>query len=116
MSRLCPVCVASVSRLCGFFETPAVEVCRVQLAHCATRDHASFTATALKSLEIGDEAAMLVVVRDEFVRWSYPNKLGPEVPPAFKAMNWLRGPPAQRDGLSTRGQVQAVLLIPRARR
>lgn len=45
------------------------------LGHCATRYGASFTATALKWLEITDEAAMLVVARDEFVCWSYPNKL-----------------------------------------
>lgn len=72
-----------MSRLCEVFETPAVE-CRVQLAPCATRDHASFAATALKWLEITDEAAMLMVVRDEFVRWSHPSKLGPEVPPVVQ--------------------------------
>lgn len=45
------------------------------LGHCAARYGSSFTATALKWLEITDEAAMLVVARDEFVCWSYPNKL-----------------------------------------
>lgn len=45
------------------------------LGHCASRYGSSFTATALKWLEITDEAAMLVVARDEFVCWSYPNKI-----------------------------------------
>ena len=45
------------------------------LGHCAARYGSSFTATALKWLEITDEAAMLVVARNEFVCWSYPNKL-----------------------------------------
>ena len=45
------------------------------LGHCASRYGSSFTATALKWLEITDETAMLVVARNEFVCWSYPNKL-----------------------------------------
>jgi hypothetical protein len=45
------------------------------LGHCAARYGSSFTATALKWLEITDEAAMVVVVRDAFVCWSYPNRL-----------------------------------------
>lgn len=45
------------------------------LGHCATRYGASFTATALKWLEITEEAAMLVVARDDFVCWSFPNRL-----------------------------------------
>lgn len=45
------------------------------LGHVADRYETSFTATALKWLEITEEAAMLVVARDEFVCWSYPSKL-----------------------------------------
>jgi hypothetical protein len=45
------------------------------LSHCAVRYGTSFTATALKWLEITDAAAMLVVVRDDFVCWSYPSTL-----------------------------------------
>ncbi len=45
------------------------------LGHVADRYQTSFTATALKWLEITSEAAMLVVARDEFVCWSYPSKL-----------------------------------------
>jgi hypothetical protein len=49
----------------------------VSLSHLgmiAARYATSFTATALKWLELTDEAAMLVVARDEFVCWSYPSK------------------------------------------
>lgn len=45
------------------------------LGHVADRYQTSFTATALKWLEITSEAAMLVVARDEFVCWSYSSKL-----------------------------------------
>lgn len=45
------------------------------LGEVAERYQTSFTATALKWLEITEEAAMLVVARDEFVWWSYPSKL-----------------------------------------
>ena len=45
------------------------------LGQVAERYQTSFTATALKWLEITAEAAMLVVARDEFVCWSYPSKL-----------------------------------------
>lgn len=45
------------------------------LGQIADRYQTSFTATALKWLELTDEAAMLVVARDEFVCWSYPSKL-----------------------------------------
>ena len=45
------------------------------LGEVADRYQTSFTATALKWLEITEEAAMLVVSRDEFVCWSYPSKL-----------------------------------------
>lgn len=45
------------------------------LGAVADRYQTSFTATALKWLEITPEAAMLVVARDEFVCWSYPSKL-----------------------------------------
>ena len=45
------------------------------LGRVAERYQTSFTATALKWLEITGEAAMLVVARDEFVCWSYPSKL-----------------------------------------
>ncbi len=45
------------------------------LGHCAERYGASFTATALKWLEITAEAAILIVARDDFVCWSYPSKL-----------------------------------------
>ncbi|WP_081062338.1 MULTISPECIES: ImmA/IrrE family metallo-endopeptidase [Burkholderia] len=55
------------------------------LSYCASRYDTSFTATALKWLEITDEAAMLVVARDEFVCWSYPSaqasRLGCYMPP-----------------------------------
>jgi IrrE N-terminal-like domain len=45
------------------------------LGQIADRYQTSFTATALKWLELAGEAAMLVVARDEFVCWSYPSKL-----------------------------------------
>lgn len=45
------------------------------LGQVAERYQTSFTATALKWLEITEEAAMLVVARDDFVCWSYPSKL-----------------------------------------
>jgi hypothetical protein len=45
------------------------------LGAIADRYQTSFTATALKWLEITAEAAMLIVARDEFVCWSYPSKL-----------------------------------------
>ncbi len=45
------------------------------LGGVAERYQTSFTATALKWLELTGEAAMLVVARDEFVCWSYPSKL-----------------------------------------
>jgi hypothetical protein len=45
------------------------------LRHCATRYGTSFTATALKWLEITNEAAMLIMARDEFICWSYPSEL-----------------------------------------
>ena len=52
---------------------------KMQWAACSTvnsqRYGASFIATALKWLEITDEAAMLVVARDGFVCWSYPSTL-----------------------------------------
>lgn len=55
------------------------------LGYCASRYDTSFTATALKWLELTDEAAMLVVARDEFVCWSYPStqasQLGCYMPP-----------------------------------
>lgn len=44
------------------------------LGKVANRYQTSFTATTLKWLEITDEAAMLVVARDDFVCWSYPSK------------------------------------------
>jgi hypothetical protein len=44
------------------------------LGEVADRYQTSFTATALKWLEITNEAAMLVVARDEFICWSYPSK------------------------------------------
>jgi len=45
------------------------------LGQVAERYKTSFTATALKWLELTGEAAMLVVARDEFINWSYPSKL-----------------------------------------
>lgn len=61
------------------------------LGAMADRYQTSFTATALKWLELTQEAAMLVVARDGFVCWSYPSKLasssraylapGTEIPP-----------------------------------
>ncbi|QJW78719.1 ImmA/IrrE family metallo-endopeptidase [Burkholderia glumae] len=44
------------------------------LSTVADRYETSFTATALKWIEITDEAAMLIVARDEFICWSYPSK------------------------------------------
>jgi hypothetical protein len=69
------------------------------LGHCAMRYGASFTATALKWLEITDEAAILVVARDEFVCWSYPSQLAsrkgaylpPGTPVPQSAIDRLRG-------------------------
>lgn len=43
------------------------------LGHCANHYGTSLTATALKWLEFTEEAAMLVVSRDDFVCWSYPS-------------------------------------------
>lgn len=43
------------------------------LSHCADRYGTSFTATALKWIEFTDEAAVLVVARDDFICWSYPS-------------------------------------------
>ena len=54
------------------------------LGQVAERYQTSFTATALKWLEITDEAAMLVVARDGFINWSYPSKL------AASKGAWLR--------------------------
>lgn len=73
------------------------------LGHCATRYGASFTATALKWLEITDEAAMLVVARDEFVCWSYPSTLAsrkgaylpPKTPVPQSAIDRLSGAAAR---------------------
>lgn len=45
------------------------------ISHCAARYGTTFTATALKWIELTHEAAMLVVARDEFICWSYPSKL-----------------------------------------
>lgn len=45
------------------------------LGEVADHYETSFTATALKWLELTDEAAILVVARDGFVCWSYPSKL-----------------------------------------
>ena len=53
------------------------------LGEVADRYQTSFTATALRWLEITEEAAMLVVARDEFVCWSYPSTL------ARKRRAWL---------------------------
>lgn len=44
------------------------------IAHCADRYGTSFTATALKWLELTDEAAMLVVARDGYICWSYSSQ------------------------------------------
>ena len=73
------------------------------LGHCATRYGTSFTATALKWLEITDEAAMLVVARDQFVCWSYPSQLAsrkgsyllPGTPVPQSAIDRLSGAAAQ---------------------
>lgn len=45
------------------------------ISHCAARYGTTFTATALKWIDLTEEAAMLVVARDEFICWSYPSKL-----------------------------------------
>lgn len=44
------------------------------LGHCADRYEVSFTAAALKWVEFTDEAALLVVARDDFICWSYPSQ------------------------------------------
>jgi hypothetical protein len=44
------------------------------LGNVASRYQTSLTATTLKWLELTDEAAMLVVARDDFVCWSYPSR------------------------------------------
>lgn len=55
------------------------------LGHCADRYQVSFTAAALKWLEFTEDAALLVVARDDFICWSYPSKraraLGAYLPP-----------------------------------
>jgi hypothetical protein len=43
------------------------------LGRCAKRYGTSFTATALKWIEFTNEAAVLIVARDEFICWSYPS-------------------------------------------
>ena len=53
------------------------------LGHVADRYQTSFTATALKWLELTEEAAMIVVARDEFVCWSYTSQL------ASKRRAWM---------------------------
>lgn len=44
------------------------------LGHCADRYGTSFTATALKWVELTDQAALLAVARDGFICWSYPSR------------------------------------------
>ncbi|PTR05338.1 uncharacterized protein DUF955 [Nitrosospira sp. Nsp5] len=44
------------------------------LGHCANRYGTSFTAAALKWLELTDQAALLAVARDDFICWSYPSR------------------------------------------
>ncbi|RQO35983.1 hypothetical protein DBR37_06445 [Herminiimonas sp. KBW02] len=55
------------------------------LSHCAKHYGTSLTATTLKWLEFTEEAAMLVVGRDDFICWSYPSpaarKLGAYLSP-----------------------------------
>lgn len=85
------------------------------LGHCARRYDTSFTATALKWLEITDEAAMLVVARDGFVCWSYPSQLasrkGAYLPPGTSvpqsAIDRLSGGNAQsrKQGVRVRPKV-----------
>ena len=68
------------------------------IAHCAKRYGTTFTATALKWIDLTGEAAMLVVARDEFICWSYPSKLAKQMncylPPGtsvpISSLNWLR--------------------------
>ncbi|GKS70011.1 hypothetical protein W03_20150 [Nitrosomonas sp. PY1] len=44
------------------------------LGHCANRYGTSFTATALKWIELTEQAALLAVARDGFICWSYPSR------------------------------------------
>lgn len=67
------------------------------IGRCAKRYGTTFTATALKWIDLTGEAAILVVARDEFICWSYPSKLakrmncylspGTSVP--ISSLNWL---------------------------
>lgn len=68
------------------------------IADCAERYGTTFTATALKWVEITDETAMLVVAIDEFVSWSYPSQAGrkqriylpPGTPVPQASLDWLK--------------------------
>ncbi|ABB76085.1 protein of unknown function [Nitrosospira multiformis ATCC 25196] len=44
------------------------------LGHCANRYGTSFTATALKWVELTDQPALLAMARDGFICWSYPSR------------------------------------------
>lgn len=44
------------------------------LGHCANRYGTSFTAAALKWIELTEQAALLAVARDGFICWSYPSR------------------------------------------
>lgn len=67
------------------------------IGRCAKRYGTTFTATALKWIDLTDEAAMLVVARDEFICWSYPSKLAkrmncylpPGISVPISSLNWL---------------------------
>lgn len=67
------------------------------IGRCATRYGTTFTATALKWIDLTDAAAMIVVARDEFICWSYPSKLAksmncylpPSTPVPISSLNWL---------------------------
>lgn len=43
------------------------------IAHCARRYDVSVTACALKWVQFTDEVAVVVMIRDDFVLWSYPS-------------------------------------------
>jgi hypothetical protein len=43
------------------------------IGHCATRYNVSITACTLKWIQFTSEVAIVVIVRDDFVLWSYPS-------------------------------------------
>lgn len=81
------------------------------LGHCADRYGTSFTATALKWLEFTEMAALLTVVRDGFVCWSYSSRLAkkhraylpPGTPVSQSVLDRLTGCDSNRSNLVPKG-------------